>query len=497
MVFGRFEADAPNERWVGDALHGPKVAGRKTYLFAFLDDHSRLAVGLPVRVRRGHRPAGRRAAARAGRPRCPRLGLCRQRLGVRRRVAAPGVRETRDPAGPSHPAPTPRTRQDRTILSHRERSVPRRGPRLHRRRDRRDGCRSPAAALLELNGLFTAWVETAYHHHVHSETGQTPLARWHGRLGPGRARPGDARRRCVDRGVPVVRVAHRDQDRDRVVARQHLPGRTRAGRPARSSWCSPRSTSKHIEVRYRDKSYGNAVAAHTSPGTPTPKPDPRHPNPSRRPATGIDYLAMVADTHHQQVARRRTHQLRRPLPPPPTTAQTPRATQHRRHPRRHRRRPRPTTGEAIGMSVQRLQAHYGIHPDAVRPEPGPGMLHRYTGHGEAVARISWCVDQHALGVITGEVGAGKTVAVRAATAALDTIPARGHLPAQPLRRGPRHAAPHRRRPRPGPQLLHRHPRPASRRRPGRRTRRTGPHPRRWSSTKPTCWTTSNSKRSGC
>ncbi len=36
-----------------------------------------------------------------------------------------------------------------------------------------------------------------------------------------------------------------------------------------------------------------------------------------------------------------------------------------------------------------------------------------------VARIAWCIDQHALGVITGEVGAGKTVAVRAATAALD------------------------------------------------------------------------------
>jgi transposase len=41
VVFGRFEADAPNDRWVGDALHGPKVAGRKVYLFAFLDDHSR------------------------------------------------------------------------------------------------------------------------------------------------------------------------------------------------------------------------------------------------------------------------------------------------------------------------------------------------------------------------------------------------------------------------------------------------------------------------
>jgi len=48
------------------------------------------------------------------------------------------------------------------------------------------------------------------------------------------------------------------------------------------------------------------------------------------------------------------------------------------------------------------------------------MLHRHDGHAEAVARIGWCIDQHALGVITGEVGAGKTVAVRAATAALET-----------------------------------------------------------------------------
>ena len=28
-VFGRFEAEQPNARWVGDALHGPVVAGRK------------------------------------------------------------------------------------------------------------------------------------------------------------------------------------------------------------------------------------------------------------------------------------------------------------------------------------------------------------------------------------------------------------------------------------------------------------------------------------
>lgn len=44
-VFGRFEAENPNDRWTGDALHGPRIGGRKTYLFAFLDDHSRLLCG--------------------------------------------------------------------------------------------------------------------------------------------------------------------------------------------------------------------------------------------------------------------------------------------------------------------------------------------------------------------------------------------------------------------------------------------------------------------
>jgi putative transposase len=44
-VFGRFEATDPNELWCGDALHGPRVGDRKTYLFAFLDDHTRLLTG--------------------------------------------------------------------------------------------------------------------------------------------------------------------------------------------------------------------------------------------------------------------------------------------------------------------------------------------------------------------------------------------------------------------------------------------------------------------
>ena len=72
------------------------------------------------------------------------------------------------------------------------------------------------------------------------------------------------------------------------------------------------------------------------------------------------------------------------------------------------------------MSILNLQSHFGFTRMPFGRSLAPSMLHRHGGHAEAVARIAWCVDQHALGVITGEVGAGKTVAVRAATAALDS-----------------------------------------------------------------------------
>jgi type II secretory pathway predicted ATPase ExeA len=72
------------------------------------------------------------------------------------------------------------------------------------------------------------------------------------------------------------------------------------------------------------------------------------------------------------------------------------------------------------VSIQRLQAHWGFTRMPFGRSLAPSMLHRHDGHAEAVARIGWCIEQHALGVITGEVGAGKTVAVRAATASLDT-----------------------------------------------------------------------------
>lgn len=72
------------------------------------------------------------------------------------------------------------------------------------------------------------------------------------------------------------------------------------------------------------------------------------------------------------------------------------------------------------MTIERLQAHYGFGRMPFGRGLAPGMLHHHGGHDEAVARITWCVNEAALGVITGEVGSGKTVAVRAATANLDS-----------------------------------------------------------------------------
>jgi type II secretory pathway predicted ATPase ExeA len=69
--------------------------------------------------------------------------------------------------------------------------------------------------------------------------------------------------------------------------------------------------------------------------------------------------------------------------------------------------------------IEKLQGFYGFTRMPFGRDLPPGMLHRHNAHSEAVARITWCVTERRIGVITGEVGAGKTVAIRAAIATLD------------------------------------------------------------------------------
>ncbi|MGW0886505.1 ExeA family protein [Streptomyces sp. NPDC002671] len=69
--------------------------------------------------------------------------------------------------------------------------------------------------------------------------------------------------------------------------------------------------------------------------------------------------------------------------------------------------------------IEKLQAHYGFERMPFGRNLSPGMLHRHQAHNEAVARISWCISERSIGVVTGEVGAGKTVSVRTCLDALD------------------------------------------------------------------------------
>jgi type II secretory pathway predicted ATPase ExeA len=62
--------------------------------------------------------------------------------------------------------------------------------------------------------------------------------------------------------------------------------------------------------------------------------------------------------------------------------------------------------------IEKLQSHYGFTRMPFGRDLAPGMLHRHAAHNEAVARITWCIAERAIGVITGEVGAGKTASVR-------------------------------------------------------------------------------------
>lgn len=175
QVFGRFEAQQPNARWVGDALHGPHIAGRKAILIAFLDDHSRAVVA----ARWGYaenavalRETLKLALAARG---CPAQcyvdnGSMFIDSGLRRACAVLGIRLTHSRPG----KPAGRGKVERFFRTVRDQFLV----------EIAGNPDDPAAAgtfvgdLAELNALFTAWVEQVYHKRIHTETDMAPLERF-------------------------------------------------------------------------------------------------------------------------------------------------------------------------------------------------------------------------------------------------------------------------------------------------------------------------------
>jgi len=283
VAFGRFEAEAVNDLWTGDALHGPAVAGRKTYLFAFIDDMSRALVGYrwgtsedTVRLE----AALRAGLAARGVPRSIYVdnGSAFVSAPLLRACAVLGIRLVHSKPG----RPQGRGKIERFFATVRIQflvEVEARG----------------VADLAELNRLFTAWVETVYHRREHSETRQAPIER----LGAG--------------AVPLLPTPEQLHEaflwsENRAVTKTgtvSLHGNVFEVDAAlvgcRVEVVFDPFDLESVEIRYQGRAMGKGLPVRIS----------RHSHPRARPeaapaapsATGIDYLGLVARRHQEELAR--------------------------------------------------------------------------------------------------------------------------------------------------------------------------------------------------
>ena len=144
-------------------------------------------------------------------------------------------------------------------------------------------------------GCSRAWVETVYHRRVHSETGQTPLARLAAAASPALPTPHELREAFLWSETRIVTKTATVSLHGNVyvvdASARRSPGRDRL-RPVRPG---RRST-----IRYDGRSMGAGVPhridRHVHPhaaAEPPPAPAP----------TGIDYLALVEANHNAELAR--------------------------------------------------------------------------------------------------------------------------------------------------------------------------------------------------
>ena len=288
-VFGRFEAGRPNEIWTGDALHGPKIGGRKTYLFAFIDDQSRAIVGHrwgfaedTVRLAAALRPA---LAAR-GVPEYVYvdngsafvdswlLRAC-AKLGIKLVHSAPGRPQGRGKI----------ERFFRTVNGEFVVEIAAGDGEAGRQ----------VQGLAEMNRLFTAWVETVYHRRVHSETGFAPLARWlEGGPYPVPA-PADlaeafrwSEHRTVSKTALVSLHGNRYQVDPRLVGRK-------------VELVFDPFDLTFLRVRSEGTDAGTALPFQINRHS-HPKAKPEVPAEPPKPTTGIDYLGLIDATHTTELA---------------------------------------------------------------------------------------------------------------------------------------------------------------------------------------------------
>ena len=172
-VYRRFEREHVNSLWQGDALVGPwlpdpQVPGRKrrAHLFCFLDDHSRLVPhaefffdeALPRMER-----VLKVALLRRGVPQAVYVDNGQVYSSVQFSAACATLGIERIQTAPY--SPEAKGKQERFFQTLRLQFLP-------------EVEASNIMHLTELNASLWAWLECVYHQHEHSETHQTPWARY-------------------------------------------------------------------------------------------------------------------------------------------------------------------------------------------------------------------------------------------------------------------------------------------------------------------------------
>lgn len=286
-AFGRFEAAAVNDLWVGDVAHGPTVGGRKALLFAFLDDHSRLVVGhrwgrhedvlrLEAALRRGLAARGvpKRLYVDNGSP-----FVSHQ---LQRACAVLGIRLVHSRPG----RPQGRGKIERFFATVRSQFLVEIGD-------------DQLSSLEDLNRRFIAWLETRYHHTVHRETTMSPIARFTAGAIPDVPSPAELREAFLwSETRTVTRTAMVSLHGNRYEVDPALVGR-------KVQLVFDPFDLTHLEVRHDDRPFGIAVPHELGVHV--------HPRARAEPAdtldgmastpTGIDYLALV-EAEHRAATRR-------------------------------------------------------------------------------------------------------------------------------------------------------------------------------------------------
>lgn len=288
-TFGRYEADAPNERWIGDVLVGPFVphprgpGSVRARLFLLVDDHSRLLVAgrwTGNETLRAGQELLHAAILGRGAPESLHVdnGSAYSGAELARSCAILGIRLIH-----SRPyAPQGRGKQERLNRVIRERFL-------------LEAEHVGIASLDELNDRFGAWVSRYLNVRVHTETGESPLARF-------------------------SRVKRRDPHPDVVRSAFLWSAHRRVSRTASVSFegneyeVDPSLVGRTVELRFRPEDlfaievwYGSRQV-----GWATPRRIARHvhrqaPPPAGEPVpvpapTGIDYLGQVLADHEAETA---------------------------------------------------------------------------------------------------------------------------------------------------------------------------------------------------